>query len=738
MAELDKQLNHISGMDDTEMEKQLAEIKDDPKQHGISMADLSVKLSFMAGAKGVDSAASSDFNNVLCKMILTSTVGGEEEVVDREDAQFFKAFVKNVHSVLKRSVSCDPEVPLTCAGVDVLRTIYYWRGLPHTNGALWEYSRSKNDDGPLYKGMDNALRTHEMHEITPLQEQAHYIGANMSEMMDGGLDALEKLSELPHEDLISLLKSTCSIGEEEVEIQGCPHHVSGAFVSMVIPSIFDGQRLRAGVQIASKVFGSEGVTYGVDTVDKIFNSSGSLGTLSRTQMTAMAIIFMARTALEDQFVATAEESGGDKKEARRAARDSDDWKEVNKLQAKITKALWNKKKNEKDNKSDAPGGIAACLGCIADWFDDALTDENGALFRILGSIFEAQVFEIGNVTDKMSDAWKMFCDARERTTFNFWEVVDFIGQARDNIYGTCMTVSSSIAVVLGGAIGHMMDPTSIDGPIVFSNMFIMQVSAMTSYHLPKRVFVAEKSKEKGKKAGQTNVLCALAKAGRVRAQQAKGKLAEARLRACFVMLAMQESLLRDLPAGSCALPGENRKDVRRFYVCVLQSLPCVKHNRIRHEDEKGSYLIERCNDRKRKFGEDVDPGKTNRDNVEKPWRDVVGGAMISTFFHGITGEAYISVVKELMQTGEFTSTTSACVNMVVDKLKEFGEGTYFTQMALPTDKRVLNYDHASLMLKQQAAFFGNFCTLIKNQGKIWEALALNYSVQVEDSDSEEY
>ena len=197
--------------------------------------------------------------------------------------------------------------------------------------------------------------------------------------------------------------------------------------------------------------------------------------------------------------------------------------------------------------------------------------------------------------------------------------------------------------------------------------------------------------------------------------------------------------LRDLPEGSCALPGEKRKDMRRLYVCFLQSLPCTKSNRIRHEDEKGSFLIERSNDKRRKRDEETDPGKTTRDNVEKPWRDVVGGAMVSTLFHGIVGEAYIATVKELMEPGKFESTTTACVGMVVDKLKELSENTYFTKDALPEDKRVLNYNEASLMLKQQAEFFGNFCKLVKNQGKIWECLALTYSVQAApDSDDEDY
>eukprot|EP00966_Prymnesium_polylepis_P140065 3235493-Prymnesium_polylepis.1 len=141
-----------------------------------------------------------------------------------------------------------------------------------------------------------------------------------------------------------------------------------------------------------------------------------------------------------------------------------------------------------------------------------------------------------------------------------------------------MTVSSVMNVVLGGAIGHLMDPDCISGPIVFAPVFIQKVAAMTSSHFPKRVFVAEKTKEKGKKASDTKVLKAIAKTGRVRAQHEKGKLAEARLRACYVMLSMQEALLRDLPEGSCALPGENRKDMRRLYVCFLQSLPCTKSN----------------------------------------------------------------------------------------------------------------------------------------------------------------
>ena len=735
-AEIEK-LDKPPAMKDADMLKKLQEVKDDAKQHGIDMSDLIVKLSFMSGFDGVDSKASADFNYVLCKMILTVAVGGGDD--DKEDAQIFQVFVESVHSVLKRAVACDTSVPLTCAGVDVLRTAYYWRGSSHANGALWEYGRADRDGGGLYKGMDNALRSHDSHEITPLQEHAHYVGSNMMEMMDGGLERLEKLATMPQEEIIDLLKSECTVGVEQVGIQGCPHHVSGAFISMAIPAMFDGQRLRAGVEIASKVFGSEGVTYGGGIVEKIFNSSGSIGTLARVQATCVTFISMARKALEDQFVATAEESGGDKEDAQRAARKSGDWAATNALMASVYKALWDKKNAEKDNKTDSPGGISSALGSVADWFDDALTNETGTLFRIVKSIFEAQVFEIGNVTPQIQKMWDIFCKLRERETFNFWEVVDFVSEAMHNMSQSCMTVSSVMNVVLGGAVGHLMDPGCIDGPIVFATGFIEQVAAMTSLHFPKRVFVAEKTKEKGKKARDTKVLKAISKTGRVRGQHEKGKLSEARLRACFVMISMQESLLRILPEGSCALPGENRKDIRRLYMCFLQSLPCVKSHRIRHTDEKGSFLIERCNARKRKSDEETDPGKTTRDNVEKPWRDVVGGAMVSTLFHGIVGEAYIATVKELMDPGKFESTTTACVGMVVEKLKDLSEKTYFTQAALPEDKRVLNYNEASLMLKQQAEFFGNFCKLVKNQGKIWECLALTYSVQAApESDEDPY
>ena len=226
--------------------------------------------------------------------------------------------------------------------------------------------------------------------------------------------------------------------------------------------------------------------------------------------------------------------------------------------------------------------------------------------------------------------------------------------------------------------------------------------------------------------------------GRVRQHNDRGPIAEARLSANISYLSCKEALLRDLPHGISASPSEGRKSLRQIWILMAsQTLPSMAHSWSLHEDHV-SYLIER-----KRSGDD---GRTTSENVDYPYRAVVGtAALVSTILRPISGNAFMTTIEGLVddEKGTFESNTNACVESFARNLENVANLRVFhTESVMRgSPERLQGRYYVDRIFAQQRAFVKAVCGLIaSNTGVLWEALQLTFSIHTsnthDDKDNE--
>ena len=686
---------------------------DEINQH-IDNADVMLKLLLMCGVPGVPPCDCDDFTSLVCRLMC----GGEAEDYGdgTSDAATFRDYVEGVCTVLHTAIN--PRAldekgmlhsDLNIAMADMMRTSTFCL-LSGDIEARKEYTRDRRSPENQKKG--ELWRILRSPRITPENRMAYATAEAMTENFDDGVQALEALKDRNEEELLEFVNTSI------------PHLVRN-LECMAFPILFDGQRLRAGITIAAKLFGKSRRHYGVDFIARhVLNANASAISLFRLQATFCAFLAMARV-----YIIGVKEDG---------------WRELMDIIDAFVTEMDNELKSklkEEGSRRDAPGSITAAFACIATWFEMAVHDDMA--YRVVQSAFQSPVLVLGEACSGLTRRWQAFCQENQVSAVNLWTAVQFLVTARKEMYGTSMPISTAVHIVLSGLVGNCVTATDIPGPFILCDS-CKEFAAVYYKKLPKVKFtlpeyesydaegrVKSPTRDGSRECKETQIIKTILDKGRVRGQHEKGRLVETRLSASLPFLAMKEGLMRDLPNGVSASTSEGRKDLRRLHIKYLQTLPACKHTWCLHVDQ-GSYLIER-----KRTGDD---GRTTSDNVEKPWRDILGGSLISTLYHPLAGEAFMLTLEDIVDDyGKFESNTNACVEVFASKMERVANIVFDPAHALHgAPDRLEGREHALRIFAQQRALAKAVCKIISMQtGALWEAMQLTFSMHAAKTDDDE-
>lgn len=671
----------------------------------INNADVLLKLVNIAGTPNLKAQDCDDFSGLVCRLLCGGIAEGYED--NTSDAATLRDYIDTVCDVLDDAVNpstngntINPVSTLSVAMVDMMRTSSFCL-MGDDIEARKEYTRGRCSIQNQQKG--ELWRILRSQRITPENRQAYSIAESMSANFTDGIDALRQLHQSGDEYLIHYINNAA------------PHLVRN-LECMLFPTLFDGQRLFAGISIAARFFGVSSKSYGVNFMARhVLNANSSLISLFRVQATFCAFLAMARIHIVEEK--------------------DDDWEHlieaIDTLVDDMDIALKSKFGAE-GSRRDAPASIAAAFACIASWFDRAVQDD--VLYRILQSAFKAPVLVLGEACPALCRRWSECCRDNSLSAVSMWTAVQFLITSRREMHASVMPISTAVHVILAGVVGNCVAAFDINGPFILSNDAKLYTSVYykklprVNFSLPDfDTFMdggvcKNPTRDGSRDCKDTKIIKMILDKGRVRGQHEKGRLVETRLCASLPFLSIKEALMRDLPKGVSASPSEGRKDLRRLYIKYLQTLPSCKHRRS-HNQDQGSYMTAR-----RRSGE---TGQTTSDNVEKPWRDIIGGSIISTFLSPLAGEAFMYTLEAIVDDqGKFTSNTNKCVQLFAENLNMVSGVVFDPETAMQgAPDRLEGRDYALRILSHQRAFSNAFCKLINMEsGALWEALQLTFSM----------
>lgn len=715
--------------DENELEAELTQLLSgdgDANDGGrtVDLADVLLKLSLMCDEEGVDVDAADAMNNVYCRM--ATSVDGVSDLVVEEDAPVLRAMLRSATAVLKRALDVgDEQVVLDMTKVSLLRTACF--ALTDTR-PQHEYVQHQSRDGRLSE-LALILRHP---SVSRDQLDTYATGEAMDDNFRQGLLELERLTEQSDAELGSMLTLTAP-------------YLAQTLTSMVVPLLFDGKRLNQGNEIAAHIFGDGAAdAFGRGRIaDHALNASASIVGLARIERSFCALMVMARMQINHERAcerallrATAPLADDQRQSVEEHVATLDRiFESTTWLIADVREAITSKA-NTSNGRRDAPGSVAAVTDIIASWYDLRVAKEDEQ-YAILVAALRSPVLTIGaSAPQYMRDAWGAFVQTNGTENVCVWGAVGFLSMLRVERQKKCMSVSTAFLVVLSGVAGSLMS-TAVRGPFVLCADAVAAVRRI--FHLeqlprvkhtaaprpPARASscsggAGKKRKRDGRPCKQTKIILDLLDKGAVRRQNKKSQLAEVRLAACLFMLSLKESLQRCLPEGACASPSEGRKDLRRLYIKFLQMMPSEKHPYNRRENNS-SYLVERSRSKE-------DDGRTTRDNVEKPWRDVQGGALLGTMYYPLAGSAFLSTLEAITVDGAFASTTDVCVHKFVNMLSANAALWFAASIIPPPERRVVGRERAVSIFAQQSAVVAAMCHTVDHVGCLWEHLQLTHSM----------
>lgn len=691
-----------------------AQQQNDVMNQHIDNADVMLKLALMCGVDGLDPGDCDDFTGLLCRLLCGEKA--EDFGDGTSDAASVRDYLESLCLVLNAAINPSAvdqdglyHSDLNVAMTDVMRTATFCL-LSGDIEARKEYTRDRRSPENQKKG--ELWRILRSPRITAEHRMAYATAEAMAENFYNGVGALDNLKDRSEEELLEFVNTSI------------PHLVRN-LECMAFAIFFDGQRLRAGIIIAASLFGKSKRHYGCDFMARhVLNANASAISLGRVQATFCAFLAMARI-----YIVGAKEDG---------------WRDlmgvIDALVTEMDNELKSKIKDE-GSRRDAPGGITAAFGCISTWFEMAVHDD--LAYRVVQACFQAPVLVLGEANQGLTRRWKEFCEENGVSSVNLWNAAQFLTSARKEMYGTSMPISTTVHIILAGIVGNCVAADDIPGPFILCDR-CKQFAAVYYKKLPKVKFslpeyesydaegrVKSPTRDGSRECKETQIIKTILDKGRVRGQHEKGRLVETRLAASLPFLSIKEALMRDLPEGVSASTSEGRKDLRRSWIKYLQTLPGSKHTWCLHED-KGSYLIER-----KRSGDD---GRTTSDNVEKPWRDVLGGALIATLYHPIAGEAFMLALEEIVDDfGKFESYTNTCVAVFASKMQRVANYVFDVKHAMHgSSERLEGREYAYRIFAQQRALVRALCVLMEDQaGALWEAMQLIFSMHASKTDDEE-
>ena len=666
---------------------------------------------------------------------------------------------------------------LTLGAIDFLRTACFAYS---TKEFLNEYSRAcRSRVGQTNTTTCGVLRF----GLTDLKRAMYTTGDFMLENLDEGLSVLYKLATAPDNSKL-----------HSILVNGC-RHIKNAMPCLLLPQILDGNRLKAGNAIAARYWPLDGLgeakSYGSEgLLHEIFGSNASEIGAARVVITILALCAMATGHVQD-FYAEERPAGMGIDECQEKAAKSKESQcamDLVNMVGGIIKAnmavdkgqngvhvdegdesggAQAKKKQKRFPFPSAPQANCALFNAIDTWFDNAIRE--APCFKVLSFAFMSkQAFVCnGNLSgDLLAAANKFKVEKENRDSYSLWEVASFLVSSRQAMHNNNLCGSNILTcalVCLSGAIGDLMmslvkddshnaPPPPADGPFVLSPAIKRTIrswyrkivegtklgaSRITGQkHLPKSI---GQEGTFGKTVHATEVTKRVIMNMHYRRQHEKSIMMKARTAAGFFMLTIMEDLNKDIvdkAAGvsNCKshtshLVQDGRKGGRRMYMIALMATPAVNYKDFRVGP--GSHLIE-------KNQKNPDSVVTTDNNSEKPFRDIVGGALINTFLYPLAGSAFVQTLDTLAgnyhdgNSKSWKSDTATCVNEFISELREKASKLFNTKLVDEVQRdgsKIVGTDKAKRMMLQQLSFVNKFCEVSKNNGVLWEDMQVSFAPQ---------
>lgn len=735
--------------------------------------------------------------DLMNSLVATHMAFNHESDITEESAKVFRKALYISRCVLKDAVSSpvtfaeDGQIGegdvyrLNICVADLLRTLNTMGEYGFDPVTDREYSRAcRSADSQGASTMCNFMRSKD-----PAEREAYASADQMYNNFDKGVAKMERLCGMRHSELIAFLDA----GKGPV----------GMFLTgFLMASVFDGNRMRCANAVAARYYGNSPDAYGKSIfVHKLFGSSSDLISISRVVYTVCALLSMAKcnlfAAANEAVVARlARQTASSRASAagplsadaqqrvkdhhlmlvQKEAQSMPVWGAVLEIANKLRDAV----NGRLADRSDSPGANADAMAEIANWFEDSTRD--GVKFSVLLSALAYDGFCIDKTdTDKtVRRSWREFresnCQMR-KTNVSLWFACQFLVSSRlqrHNVGVSGSNIMTAALVVLTGAIGHLAGvdergKTPVGGPFKFSPHVEKNAQTMYGAFRMQKIKVvydadAQEAEDLGKTCGMTEISRRIYQTGRVRKQHEKSRLIDTRLKASLFWLSFKEALDFDisctddlLPAtkrGVTAAPSEGRKGLRRLYIVALQTLPCLKFASCHNKEVP--HLIEQSR-------RSPSNNKTTGDNVEKPWRDINGGALISTIFYPMAGRAFVDAIGGLIDTHGPTDTDLGLeADAVDDELAaedmeerrnlfehnfkcKTGEAVKMFAKCFETQVRVFfprrkvakptsglmkeDYGRAAVVLGQQVSLAMCFSKCIRQCAPLWEDMNLIFSVQ---------
>ena len=702
------------------------------------------------------------FNGIICKMMETCMMRTDDGVFDARDVDAVRTMASACHAVLRRAVNNPAEeLPtdhegrpaykfnLSIAMIDLLRTAVSFNTLSNNelqigNSSLC-YSRScRTKENQSYSYTCLLLR--DDLKLKPVAKECYATGDKFSEDLVNGLEALSSITTKSDDEILQVLRRAWK-------------QVPNAVSSLMFSSILDGRRMKSANAIAARYYcppaDTDSQEYGnARLLAEIFDSSASLKTISRVVKTILAVMAMARLSIVNDHVVAGSSEGKTEEQCRQHAKESLEWETISGLILDLSGIVTrNLSLLYTKTPKSAVRTARIVHQCIADWFERVIRDSSA--FSIILGAFTYKGMVVGNMSAKLLEIFQKTMKG-DVSRHNVWQVSQFLVQSRLQLQKEKLSLVSGsnliicAFVALSGAIGDLM-ASEAGGPFVFDQYVKREVNFLYSrcFSGSRIVDVQLKGRcnpktSSGKTIKATGITRQIYDRRGVRGQNDKSVLMDTRLSACFFMLSLTEEINKDLRIetlglGPCKpftspLVSEGRKDGKRIYVISLQSQPCVNYSTFRYKI--ASPLIEQSQ-------QNPDDVTTTVDNVEKPFRDISGGAIINTMLYPIAGRAFCLTISDMVDQHQksgltnprnasdfawFQSKTNASINMFVSNLRDTADNIFdvhsdaFTSGMAGTEK-------AKLMMLQQLSFINKFCDLIMDNGMIWENLQLTFSIQ---------
>ena len=218
-----------------------------------------------------------------------------------------------------------------------------------------------------------------------------------------------------------------------------------------------------------------------------------------------------------------------------------------------------------------------------------------------------------------------------------WDACNHLLRLHAQEYAEILPFHALICAVMGGVVGGLMSDT-ISGPFCVhpeTEVFKEIATIDASWPTPHKKTPLQSStlghreqyvgNSRGKQVGATLIICDTIERGVLKPEQPRTPMVEARFDGALTMHVIMTGLLR-LPGVFDSRPSDGIVPLKRMYFAALHLQTGIPEGRVIEHNGHKSWKTSVFTDGAPAWP----PGTMPVDNIEMPWRELVGGALLAT------------------------------------------------------------------------------------------------------------